>query len=310
MKPLSKEASAALSALQATDPTRADEARVRRNLERALGVVVPAASIAAVTTAASAQAATGASMSGGMSVMGLGAKAVAFVMAVGVGAAVTVTAVKTTPAIEINIDAPHVPRAQSRVVNPEPFQPEEPTVPAQSGRGVIAEPEPVVEIAASAVQPRLRAPLPPTPPIQVAAAPAQASAPEHELMPPPPSPPFEPEVSEAAYQLEVEANFANCDVKTEMKAALSARRLLNADRAEESLFLLGAYQRHCPSGRWSDEAWVVRMAGLCHLDRNAEVTGLLQWFSSEYPSRRTAVVSDLRRFCSEEVLKHGEPPAE
>lgn len=309
MKPLSKEASAALSALQATDPTRADEARVRRNLERALGVVVPAASIAAVTTAASAQAATSASMSGGMSVMGLGAKAVAFVMAVGVGAAVTVTtvtAVKTTPAIEITIDAPHVPRAQSRVVNPEPLQPEEPTVPAQSGRGVIAEPEPVVEIAASAVQPRLRA----TPPIQVAAAPVQASAPEHELLPPLPSPSFEPEVSEAAYQLEVEANFANCDVKTEMKAALSARRLLNADRAEESLFLLGAYQRHCPSGRWSDEAWVVRMAGLCHLDRNAEVTGLLQWFSSEYPSRRTAVVSDLRRFCSEEVLKHGEPPAE
>ncbi len=191
MKPLSKEASAALSALQATDPTRADEARVRRNLERALGVVVPAASIAAVTTAASAQAATGASMSGGMSVMGLGAKAVAFVMAVGVGVAVTVTtvtAVKTTPAIEITIDAPHVPRAQSRVVNPEPLQPEELTGPAQSRRGVIAEPEPVVEIAASVVQPRLRAPPPPTPPIQG----AEASAPEHELLPPPPSPPLNP----------------------------------------------------------------------------------------------------------------------
>ena len=56
MKPLSKEASAALSALQATDPTTADEARVRRNLERVLGVAMPAASMAVATTAASAHA--------------------------------------------------------------------------------------------------------------------------------------------------------------------------------------------------------------------------------------------------------------
>ena len=35
MKTLSKEASAALSALKPTDPTAADEARVRKNLERA-----------------------------------------------------------------------------------------------------------------------------------------------------------------------------------------------------------------------------------------------------------------------------------
>ncbi len=257
MKPLSKQASAALSALQAVDPTPADEARLRRNLERVLGVAMPAASVAVATTAASAHAASG------MSALSLSAKAVAFVMAVGVGAALTVgtvMAVKT---------APTVPPERSRGVTAEA-----PTVPPERSRGVTAAP-----------------------------------APEQEILPPP-SPPSEPEVSEAAYGLEVEANFPTCDVKTEMKAALSARRLLNADRAEESLWLLGAYQRHCPSGRWSNEAWVVRMAGLCHLDRNAEVTGLLQWFGTEYPGRRTAVVSELRRFCPEEVLKHGEPSAE
>ncbi|MDP2272546.1 MAG: hypothetical protein Q8K32_17560 [Archangium sp.] len=324
MKPLSKEASAALSALQAIDPTTADEARVRRNLERALGVVVPAASVAVATTAASAHAATGASLSSGMGVLGLGAKAVAFVMAVGVGAAVTVstvTAVKTAPQavaaqeIEITIDAPTVPPERSRgataelEIAPVSPAPAPPIAPPESSRGVTAEPE--VEIATAAVQPRLRAPPPPpNPRVEFTSAPAPAAAPEKDVLPPPPSPPSEPEVSEAAYELEVEANFPTCDVKTEMKAALSARRLLNADRAEESLFLLGAYQRHCPSGRWSNEAWVVRMAGLCHLDRNAEVIGLLQWFSTEYPGRRTAVVSELGRFCSDEVLKHGEPSAE
>ena len=108
------------------------------------------------------------------------------------------------------------------------------------------------------------------------------------------------------YDLEVEANFANCDPATEMRSAMSARKLLTADRPEEAVWLLGAYQRRCPSGRWSNEAWAVRMAGLCRLHRNAEVIGLLQWFSSEYPERRSAVVTDLRSSCPEEVLKHGE----
>ncbi len=360
MKPLSKEASAALSALQATDPTSADEARVRRNLERALGVMVPAASVAAATTAATAHAATGAS---GLSVMGLGAKAVAFVMAVGIGAAITVTtvsAVKTVPTVPpessrgvtavTNPVPPESSRGVTAVTDPvppessrgvtavtDPVPPESSrgltevadtvppessrgltevadTVPPERSRGVAIDPEPVVEIAITQVQPvapsRLRAPPPPIAHVEVAAAPAPTAAPEQQDLPSPPPPPAEPEISEAAYELEIEANFPNCDSRTEMRAALSARRLLNADRAEESLWLLGAYQRRCPSGRWSNEAWVVRMAGLCQLDRNAEVTGLLQWFSTEYPGRRVAVVSELGRFCSENVLKHGEPSAE
>jgi hypothetical protein len=112
------------------------------------------------------------------------------------------------------------------------------------------------------------------------------------------------------YEIEVESNFPNCDSATELRSAVTARKLLTADRAEEAVWLLGAYQRRCPSGRWSDEAWSVRMGGLCRLGRNAEVIGLLQWFSTEYPARRAAVVADLRSSCSEEVLKYGEPSAE
>ena len=88
-----------------------------------------------------------------------------------------------------------------------------------------------------------------------------------------------------------------------MQRAQKAQGLLKAERAEDAVWLMGAYQRRCPSGRWSNEAWSVRMAGLCKLGRTAEVIGLLQWFSAEYPARRAAVVNDLRSSCSEDVLK-------
>ena len=91
MKPLSKEASAALSALKATDPTAGDEARVRGGVERALGVAIPAATLGLTTGAGTASAASaGASATGGLTTVSVGAKVVAFVMAVGVGTAVTV----------------------------------------------------------------------------------------------------------------------------------------------------------------------------------------------------------------------------
>ena len=48
------------------------------------------------------------------------------------------------------------------------------------------------------------------------------------------------------------------------------------------------------------------MAGLCKLGRDAEVTGLLQWFSTEYPERRAAVVTELRRWCPDAVLRSPE----
>ncbi|MDP1823997.1 MAG: hypothetical protein Q8L48_12170 [Archangium sp.] len=343
MKPLSKEARAALSALSSADPTRADEARVRKNLERALGVAIPTASVAVATTAVSAQAASGAGVSGGLGALGVGAKAVVFVLAVGVGSVVTVgikssfsspgagkartsrqPASPTPPPAEIEITV-----EGERVATTSPPLEAEP-ISGLAARGAIeaaAPPAPPATPAMDELAPRGVGEAAPAPapvavavrarpePVQPKVKPVQTAQPEakpdgvepaEEEFTPPPAPPN----TQESYELEVDTNFPNCDPGTELRSAVSARKLLNANRAEEAVWLLGAYQRRCPSGRWSDEAWSVRMAGLCKLGRNAEVIGLLQWFSTEYPSRRFAVVNELRRSCPEEVLKHGEPSAE
>lgn len=309
MKPLSREASAALGALKATDPTAADEARVRKNLERALGVAVPAASVAVAATATTAQAATGASVSGGLGAMSLGAKTVALVVAVGMGSTLTVAVVKVASRPAARQSAPVV-VAIAPVAAPVPVPVPVPEI--EIATETEPEPEPELESelvdatpapmeVAAAPAPRPRAALPPPEPAE----PEVTPPPEPEATEPP-----APAITQETYEQEIETNFPNCDVGTEMRSALSARQLLNADRAEEAVWLLGAYQRRCPSGHWSNEAWAVRMAGLCKLGRHAEVKGLLQWFSTEYPARRAAVLSDLRSSCPEELLKHGEPAAE
>lgn len=326
MKPLSKEASAALSALSNADPTRADEARVRKNLERALGVAIPAASIAVATTAASAQAATGAGVSGGLGALGVGAKAVVFVLAVGVGSVVTVgiksslssrggeaRREEVSPRVTIEPTKPVPPADVEVTVEAEPVKVEPLAMEAEAIEAAPVAPAPVAVAAAPIAAVRAR----PEPVIAQAktervAAISQPEAkpaglePAEEEFTAPPAPPN----TQESYELEVDTNFPNCDSGTELRSAVSARKLLNANRAEEAVWLLGAYQRRCPSGRWSDEAWSVRMAGLCKLGRNAEVIGLLQWFSTEYPSRRFVVVNELRSSCPEAVLKHGEPSAE
>lgn len=324
MKPLSKEASAALSALSSADPTRADEARVRKNLERALGVAIPAASVAVATTAASAQAATGAGVSGGLGALGVGAKAVVFVLAVGVGSVVTVgiksslssrggEARREEVRVTIEPSKPVPPTDVEVTVEAEPVNVEPLAMEAEAIEAAPVAPAPVAVAAAPVAAVRAR----PEPVIAQAktdsvAAVSQPEAkpaglePAEEQFTAPPAPPN----TQESYELEVDTNFPNCDPGTELRSAVSARKLLNANRAEEAVWLLGAYQRRCPSGRWSDEAWSVRMAGLCKLGRNAEVIGLLQWFSTEYPSRRFAVVNELRSSCPEAVLKHGEPSAE
>lgn len=294
MKPLSREASAALSALKAIDPTAADEARVRQNLERALGVAVPAASVALAATATTANAATGASISGGLGAMSLGAKAVAFVVAVGLGGTLTVAVVNGTsrPAVR---ESPRLPPA-AMVAAPAPAPAIVETEPEPE---VVEAPPAPIELAV-APAPRPRAPQP------VAAPPPPPEPAAPEVTPPPePEPVAPPAPTQESYEQEIETHFPNCDEGTELRSALSARQLLNADRAEEAVWLLGAYQRRCPSGHWSNEAWAVRMAGLCKLGRHAEVKGLLQWFSTEYPARRAAVLSDLQSSCPEELLKPG-----
>ncbi len=309
MKPLSKEASAALSALKATDPTAADEARVRKNLERALGVGIPAVTVAAATTAQAAS----------VGAISVGAKAIVFVLAVGLSSVMTVKissslssrggegrgeGVRTQPLSrpEQVVTPPKWVEVTQGPKAPEPVAPE-PVVVVAAG----APPPAILPIAPTRTRPsQLVATIAPEPEAAPQPAAAQPVAPavpalgEGFSAPPPPPP-----LTEATVDLEIEANFPNCDPTTELRSAVAARMLLDADRAEEAVWLLGAYQRRCPSGRWSDAAWTVRMAGLCRLKRNSEVIGLLQWFSTEYPQRRTAVMSELRHFCSEEVLKHG-----
>jgi hypothetical protein len=52
-------------------------------------------------------------------------------------------------------------------------------------------------------------------------------------------------------------------------------------------------------------AWHVRLASLCTVGKNAEVIGLMQWFTAEYPARRAALADELSKSCSEEVLRRG-----
>ena len=131
-------------------------------------------------------------------------------------------------------------------------------------------------------------------------------APEVAQPAPMPAPPLLPASEAESYEREVQTDFPSCDADTEMNSARRAKELLSGDRPQEALWLLGAFQRQCPSGRWSREAWEVRMASLCRLGHHAEVVGLLRWFGVEYPAQRAAVVADLGSSCPREVLSHDE----
>ncbi len=313
MNPLSKEARAALAALAPAEPTAADERRVRQNLERALGLAMPLAAVTVATSTTSAAAATTATTAlshggavAGLTSLGLGAKVVLFVAALGVGAAVTVG---VKHALE-----PEAPRAVKPVAAPRP-------APPQRAVAAVAEPAPVpgvlptaepleaaTEPATPTARPRVasveptRTPVVPVvEPEPAAETPALALSPPAVAAPPPP-PGLVVAVDEAGYELAVEVNFPSCDVVTEMRSALAARRLLINNQAEHALWLLGAYQKHCASGRWSDEAWRVRLSSLCKLGRNTEATSLLEWVTSEYPGRRPAIEAELRTTCEPEVL--------
>ena len=311
MKPLSREASDALSALKSPEPSAADEARVRKNLERTLGLVIPVAGVAAGATAATAQAATGAGASGaagGATALSLGAKVAGFVFAIGVGTTLTVTAAR-------GVMAPRGGESSVVVAKPVVTSAPVPVDPPVVVGAVAEDPEievgvvePPVVTEARVVQPvkpatRTRPVVePPVVPTVAASAPAVTEEPSEEDEPellPPPAPPN----TQESYDLKIETDFPNCDPATEMRSALNARRLLVAARAEEAVGLLEAYQRRCPSGRWSNEAWTVRLGGLCMLGRNAEARGFLEWFTSESPERRAAVVGDLHQWCSADLLK-------
>lgn len=338
MKPLSREASDALGALKSPEPSAADEARVRKNLERTLGIAIPVAGVAVGASAASAQAATGAGVSGasaGATALSVGAKVAGFVFAVGLGTTLTVAAARSVmpqraaplagKQLEENVARQLIPVAASEpiaVVSPAPAAAE---VAATEARDEVvaadtdevevtvelpaAEPAvtPSVKPAAVRARPVVAAPVavvveaaaPAPAPSAVAPSAGGASEAGDPELAPPPAPPNTYE----DYDLKIETQFPNCDPATEMRSALNARKLLFASRAEEAVGLLEAYQRRCPSGRWSNEAWTVRVGGLCMLGRHSEASGFLEWFSSESPERRQAVVTDLHKWCPEEFLK-------
>ncbi|MFO0600740.1 MAG: hypothetical protein U0228_35855 [Myxococcaceae bacterium] len=330
---LSPHARNALAALGDVEPTASDERRVREELERTLGVVLPVAAVtagamaasAAATSAASAatSAATGASVTGGsLFGLGVGAKVVLFVAAIGVGAVATV-GVKTVVQSSTS-RPPGAPSQPAVVALVKPKKEQAPVTP-------VAVPEPVAVAAPAPVVDEVEVEPAPEAPVvtSVAVAPkktvravqpvavVQPSAPVAEVTPNPAvetpdiTPPpidlrnavtLENADSEMSFSMVVEAHFATCDPPTEGKTARAARKLLMDGRAEHALFLLGAYQKQCPSGHWSDEAWRVRLSSLCRLDRDSEAAGLFDWFVTEYPSRRAAIETELRATCSPQVL--------
>ncbi len=88
MKLLSKEAQAALNALEGNEPTAKDEARVRQNLERTLNIAIPSAAAVVANAALAAKATTG-SFSSAFASTGFVFKVVVLATSIGVGSFAT-----------------------------------------------------------------------------------------------------------------------------------------------------------------------------------------------------------------------------
>lgn len=325
MSELSPQARAALRALGSVEPSTADERRVREGLERAVGLALPAAAVigatavgstsaAAATGSTSAASATGASVSAaGLTALGTGAKVMLFVAAVGIGSVVTAGVKAVVPPSQpVRVAAAQPPAAARPVATIAPVVVQEPVTPQPSSpeRAVVAvAPAPVMPVSGSPKLPKASKRAEPEPelsadePVVTPSAPVVAE-------PPPPSTPALPAApptpqsatTEEGFELVVEAHFPDCIPATEIRTAQAARKLLVEQRPEHALFLIGAYQKHCPSGQWSDEAWRVRLSSLCTLGRSTEASSLFEWFATEYPHRRFAIESELRSTCEPSVL--------
>jgi hypothetical protein len=249
--------------------------------------------------------------------LGVAAKLMLFVTAVGLGSLVTVGVKTVVTSPRAVVVAPALPQPASPAAPVTSREPEAPVVEAPAP--VVEAPAPVVEAPAPVVEvapePAPAPVAPPTPhvaarPLSRATpqpAPTLEPAPETPALPPPPIAPTEKTgvveaTSEEGFSTVVEVNFSSCDAATEAKVAGGARKLLTEQRAEHALWLLSAYQRHCPSGRWSDEAWRVRLSSLCLIGRNTEAASLLEWLTTEYPQRRASITSELAGTCDAEVL--------
>lgn len=119
--------------------------------------------------------------------------------------------------------------------------------------------------------------------------PTEPGAPLAEASPP------EPTTKEEAQQLDPQLS---CDGDAELRFAQAAERHLGAANPAHALDLLDTFGRRCPSGRWSELTWTVRLGSLCALGRGREASQLLAWHREEHPQRSAALVARTTRWCS------------
>lgn len=289
MDPLSKDADTALKSLLDVEPSREDEARVRAELEKSLGIVLPLAAAATSTAVASAVTAK----SGLFASLSVGAKVSLVTVAV-VAAGATTVAVRRmtkplTPTVPVVTAAPPprpLPQPPAFVrpdVEPEPE--------------LATPPEPELELV-------LRAPPQPELPRR-AKAPVVAKQPQpvDVAAPPPPAQSQEDALDVNAVPQESVAEalareYPSCDLTTEQRLSMHVRSLPRAGAAARGLELLTAYQHRCATGHWTYDSWVARFAVLCALERRQEVTELWAWFSQENERHVSRMRRDLEGVCS------------
>lgn len=289
MDPLSKDANDALKSLLDVEPTRADEARVRADLEKTLGIALPIA----VATSTAAVSAVG--VKGLFASLSVGMKVTLVTVAVVSASAVTTLAVRAS--------------------RPEPSVPVTNVLPRASPPAVVAEPPPMVlpelelvpEEVPAEVMPELVLLAPPEPPRRPkpAAAPiSKAIAPVVEPEEPAAPPPTE-EVDDGleavpsdSTDAELARDYPNCDLTTETRLSAHVRWMTRNGNAERGLALLTAFQHRCATGHWTYDSWVARFASLCALERRQEFNELWAWFRAENDYLVDRVRRDLDGQCA------------
>lgn len=269
MDPLSKDADEALKSLLDVEPTRDDEARVRAELEKSLGIALPMA--AAATSVAAA-----ATAKGFLASLSVSAKiSLVTVAVVGAGAATFAVRAMTRP---LEPTVPVVAKVQPpRVAPPSMVWPELELAPEPE-----KPPEPEFELVllAPPEPPRRAKPpvvaKPPAPVVEVATPLALDDEAEDD------------EIDVNAVPMEsvdeeLAREYPGCDLPTEQRLAAHVRWIprTGSATAERGLELLSTYQHRCATGHWTYDSWVARFVVLCSLGRQQEVDELWAWFRQE-----------------------------
>lgn len=279
MDPLSKDADEALKSLLDVEPSRDDEARVRAELEKSLGIVLPMAAATSVAAAATAK--------GFFASLSVSAKvSLVTVAVVGAGAATFAVRGMTKP-LEPTVPVVATVRAPPRAVEPTVF-PElelEPETQPELELVLLAPPEPPRRVKSPVVA------KPPAPVVEAPKPPEPVDAPEEddvELTAVPPE----------SVEAELAREYPACDLPTEQRLAAHVRWMPRTGTAERGLELLTTYQHRCATGHWTYDSWVARFALLCWLERGQEVKELWAWFSQENERHVTRMRRELDGVCS------------